>query len=109
MEFAQGSCPVIACGLTAPFCSGEVKFESLKIIFPRLSCEQGPGGNPKAGERGVCSGSQSEVVAGVTAGMGVQTVAAQTKAASFQRFQTGPGSTPLANPELTSSTVAGVD
>ena len=29
------------------------KFESLKIIFPRLSCEQGPGGNPKAGERGV--------------------------------------------------------
>lgn len=56
-----------------------------------------------------CSGSESEVVVGVTAGMGVQIVADQMKAASFQRFQTGPGSTPLANPELTSSTVAGAD
>ena len=85
------------------------KFECLKIIFPRLFCEQGPEGNQRQEREESCCRSESEVVVGVTAGMRVQTVAAQTKAASFQQFQTGPGSTPLANPELTSSTGAGVD
>ena len=33
MEFAQGSCQVIACGLTAPFCSGEVSLSAWKLYF----------------------------------------------------------------------------
>ncbi|MXQ81705.1 hypothetical protein E5288_WYG011870 [Bos mutus] len=74
----------------------------------RLFCEQGPEGNQRQEREESCCRSESEVVVGVTAGMRVQTVAAQTKAASFQQFQTGPGSTPLANPELTSSTGAGL-
>ena len=71
--------------------------------------ERGKKGGQRQEREESCCRSESEVVAGVTAGMGVQTVAAQKKAASFQQFQTGPGSTPLANPELTSSTGAGVD